>query len=222
MVKIVQTEDGSHTLYVPELNEHYHSTFGAIQESTHVFINSGLLAVDAGIDQVKVFEVGLGTGLNTLLTAIVARKQNLEVDYTAIEKYPLEKEVWSQLNYPLEVQDDDAKEEFRKIHETPWETTQRVNKQFTLTKIKQDIHLFSPPSKEFHLIYFDAFGPDVQPDLWSAKVFQQLYERMMPEGILITYSCKGEVKRNLKSAGFKIEKLPGPPGKREILRAWKS
>jgi len=221
-LEIRRTLDGSDTLFVPELNEHYHSVFGALQESTHVFIKNGFLDVDTGNDPVSVLEVGFGTGLNALLTNLTAKTQGREVHYAAIEKYPLEKEAWSLLNYPLLLQEQDAAEEFRKIHEVAWEEPQKIHKRFTLTKIQQDIRSFSPPKKKFHIVYFDAFGPDVQPDLWSEEVFQHMYHLLMPGGILITYSCKGKVKRNLKIAGFTIEKLPAPPGKREILRARKS
>ncbi len=178
-MKIVQTADGSDTLFVPELNEHYHSTFGAIHESRYIFIEHAFKAIEPDKHPVFIFEVGFGTGLNALLTDLTAKALRREVHYTAIEKYPLEKEVWGQLNYPqLE--------------------------------------------ENFHIIYFDAFGPDVQPDLWSEEIFQNMNRLLETGGIFITYSCKGEVKRNLKAAGFESEKLPGPPGKREILRARKS
>ena len=139
MVKIVQTADGSNTLFVPELNEHYHSTFGALQESRHVFIKNGLLAVETGNVPVSIFEVGFGTGLNALLTGLIATTLRLEVHYTAIEKYPLENDVWDRLNYPVLLQEQDSSEEFRKIHEAPWEEPHQIHKGFTLTKLRKDI-----------------------------------------------------------------------------------
>ena len=221
-MKIVQTADGSDTLFVPELNEHYHSTFGAIRESRYIFIEHGFNAIGPDEDPVFIFEVGFGTGLNALLTNLTAKAQRREVRYTAIEKYPLEKEVWGQFNYPQLIQKQDSSKAFWKIHESPWGVPTEIDDGFILTKIRADILKPIQLEENFNVIYFDAFGPDVQPDLWSEEMFQNMNRLLKPGGIFVTYSCKGEVKRNLKAAGFEIEKLPGPPGKREILRARKS
>ncbi|MBC8315027.1 MAG: tRNA (5-methylaminomethyl-2-thiouridine)(34)-methyltransferase MnmD [Bacteroidetes bacterium] len=221
-MKIVQTADGSDTLFLPELNEHYHSTFGAIHESRYIFIEHAFKAIEPDKVPVFIFEVGFGTGLNALLTDLTAKALRREVRYTAIEKYPLEKEVWGQLNYPQLAQKQDSSKEFRKIHESPWGVPAEIDDGFILTKIRADILKPIQLKEDFNIIYFDAFGPDVQPDLWSEEIFQNMNRLLEPGGIFITYSCKGEVKRNLKAAGFEIEKLPGPPGKREILRARKS
>lgn len=220
-VEIRRTLDGSDTLFVPGLNEHYHSTFGAVQESEHVFINKGLLAVDAVIDPVSVFEVGFGTGLNALLSDLTAQVRNRNLHYSAIELYPLETAILDSLNFTSFLEYPDAREEFGKIHDAQWETTSQLNSYFFLTKLKADLRSFKPPKKHFDVIYFDAFSPDVQPDLWSVAVFEKMFGLLHHDGILITYSCKGVVKRNLVEAGFSIEKLPGPRGKREILRARK-
>ncbi|MFH1296553.1 MAG: tRNA (5-methylaminomethyl-2-thiouridine)(34)-methyltransferase MnmD [Bacteroidota bacterium] len=221
-IEIQRTLDGSDTLFVPELNEHYHSTFGAVQESTHVFIDQGLLVVDNNVDPVAVFEVGFGTGLNALLTLFTAKRQRREVRYTAIELYPLENKVWETLNYPSFLQKPETQELYKKIHEVPWESSHQVSQHFLLTKHKADLRSFILPDSAFDVIYFDAFSPAVQPDLWTKQIFENIYGMLHPGGILVTYSSKGEVKRNLRDAGFSIEKLPGPPGKREILRAKKN
>ncbi|TSA23637.1 MAG: SAM-dependent methyltransferase [Bacteroidetes bacterium] len=221
-VIVTPTLDGSHTLFVPELNEHYHSTYGAVQESEYVFIKQGLLAVGEEVDPVEVFEVGFGTGLNALLALFTAKAQRREVRYTAVELHPLGREVWERLNYPEVLSDPDAGKWFRKIHEAPWEDPCRIEQHFRLTKIEGDLRLLPILESAFQIVFFDAFSPDVQPHLWSREIFGKMFRILRPGGILVTYSCKGEVKRALKEAGFTTEKLPGPPGKREILRAWKS
>jgi len=221
-VKIVQTADGSDTLFVSGLNVHYHSIFGAIRESQHIFIEYGLNAVELKEGAVSVFEVGFGTGLNVLLTDLTAKTQRRKVRYTAIELFPLKKEIWERLNYPSLLAGEDAIVCFEKIHEAPWGVPVKIDDRFILTKIRTDIRKPIQMEEDFHIIYFDAFDPDIQPDLWSKEVFQNMNHLLKPGGILVTYSCKGEVKRNLRSAGFVIEKLPGPLGKREILRARKS
>jgi tRNA U34 5-methylaminomethyl-2-thiouridine-forming methyltransferase MnmC len=220
-VEIKRTLDGSDTLFVPDLNEHYHSTFGAVQESKYVFIECGLMDVDAWVDPVSVFEVGFGTGLNALLTNLTAKALRRKVHYTSIENYPLKHTILGSLNYPSILTEPDAGEEFIKIHEAPWELRHQVNPYFQLTKLKADLRLYDPPKEVFDIVYFDAFAPDVQPDLWTFTVFEKMFRLLRPDGILITYSCKGIVKRNLRETGLSVEKLPGPPGKREILRARK-
>ncbi|MBE0647986.1 MAG: tRNA (5-methylaminomethyl-2-thiouridine)(34)-methyltransferase MnmD [Bacteroidales bacterium] len=218
---ITKTLDGSDTLFVPELNEHYHSTFGAVQESRYVYIEQGLMAVDAMIDPVSVFEVGFGTGLNTLLTDLTAKAQRREVRYTAIELYPIERTILESLNYTSFLSEPDANEKFMKIHEAPWEKAHQLNPHFRLTKLKADLRSFDTPESAFDVVYFDAFAPEVLPDLWTVGIFEKMFRMLRQEGILVTYSCKGIVKQNMKEAGFSIKRLPGPPGKWEMLRARK-
>lgn len=226
-LQIKRTMDGSDTLFVPELNEHYHSTFGAVQESNHVFVRHGLMAVDPEINPVLVFEVGFGTGLNALLSRLSRRASDHIIEYTAIERYPLGKEIWEQLNYHTVPENSDSPDGpdaagfYRLLHHAPWEMPVQLDPHFRLTKFNADLCSADLRINPVDLIYFDAFAPDIQPELWTAEVFEKMFRLMKPGGILITYSCKGTVKRNLKAAGFAIEKLPGPPGKREILRARK-
>ncbi|MFH1160303.1 MAG: tRNA (5-methylaminomethyl-2-thiouridine)(34)-methyltransferase MnmD [bacterium] len=217
-VEIYRTLDGSDTVFVSALKEHYHSTFGAIRESRHVFIEHGLLAVEPDVDPVLVFEMGFGTGLNALLTCLSTMARGHGLNYTAIELNPLEKEVWQQLNYPSLLPEKEAVEVFRRLHEAPWDIPSKIESGFVLTKLRADIRQYIPCGQDFHVVYYDAFGPDVQPELWSKEIFGRMYGLLKPGGILVTYSCKGDVRRALKAAGFSVEKLPGPPGKREILR----
>lgn len=222
---VTTTLDGSHTLFVPHLNEHYHSTFGALQESRHVFVEMGLipaLELTQGKDPVKVFEMGFGTALNALLVCLAARAHLRKVDYSAIELHPLEREVWEKLNYPEMVGDPDAPRLFRRMHESPWETAVGLDPCFRLEKLRGDVRSVQLPRSGFHLIFFDAFSPLIQPELWTAEIFGKMFSSLHPGGVLVTYSCKGGVRRTLQEAGFSPEKLPGPPGKREMLRCWKS
>jgi tRNA U34 5-methylaminomethyl-2-thiouridine-forming methyltransferase MnmC len=214
---IVTTSDGSHTIYVPELNEHYHSVHGAVQESNFIFINSGFNASKA--HPLNIFEVGFGTGLNALLTGLKSIQENRDVNYTTIEKYPLDEAVAGSLNHPLYA-GEGGKELFDLIHSAPWEKWVTINKNFNLKKIKGDLTR-QPVSGKFDLIYFDAFGPDKQPEMWTKDVFGFIASITEVNGILVTYSAKGEVKRNLQSCGFEVTLLPGPPGKRQIIRAIK-
>lgn len=227
--QVTATADGSYTLFVPELNEHYHSVNGAISESMHIFINAGLRAVPPETDPVVILEIGFGTGLNALLTAIEAEKTGRTIEYYTLEAFPLQKEIWSQLNY-ADILDSSmnpgrAEDIFHILHSSPWNEKIKVTSNFTLHKIHQNLdELMVSAGKQsladnLSLIYFDAFGPDVQPEMWTVGVFSGLYEMMTPGGILVTYSVKGDVKRALRTAGFRIEKLPGPAGKREMLLA---
>jgi tRNA U34 5-methylaminomethyl-2-thiouridine-forming methyltransferase MnmC len=215
------TSDGSHTLFVPELNEHYHSTHGAIQESEIVFIQNGLHCLPECLKEINILEVGFGTGLNALLTVLFAKKHRRKINYVAVEPNPLEPELLGNLNYPSLIGSTEAEGYYNKLHETGWTYPAFLSDYFIISKIQAPLEEITLRDEQFHLVYFDAFGPDVQPELWTEQVFVQLYKCMKPEGILVTYSCKGIVKRALKAAGFAISKLPGPPGKREVLRAVK-
>jgi tRNA U34 5-methylaminomethyl-2-thiouridine-forming methyltransferase MnmC len=214
---LVKTSDGSHTLYVPELNEHYHSVHGAVRESEYIFIGEGYCK--CGQDPLNIFEVGFGTGLNVLLTAVKSQEDDREIYYTSVEKYPLEETMISALNHSG-FAGRSGRELFDLIHGASWNKWQRVMKNFNLLKVKADLKEYIPDGR-FHLVYFDAFGPEKQPDMWTEKVFSSIFAATEPGGILVTYSAKGEVKRNLRACGFKVSVLPGPPGKRHITRAVK-
>jgi tRNA U34 5-methylaminomethyl-2-thiouridine-forming methyltransferase MnmC len=219
--KLVTTSDGSHTLYVPELGEHYHSVHGAVQESTHVFIKHGLEALPVGEGHLHIFEMGLGTGLNLLLTALQPLQR--PVHYVSIEAYPVNADEAASLNYgSLFNEHPEAKALLHAIHNLPWGEPAELKPGFTIHKIHaklSDLPWGSLP--QFNLVYFDAFAPDVQPNLWTEEVFAALYNQMQLGGTLVTYCAKGSVKRAMKTAGFTIERLPGPPGKREMTRAVK-
>jgi tRNA U34 5-methylaminomethyl-2-thiouridine-forming methyltransferase MnmC len=221
-VELKQTEDGSSTLYVPELDETYHSTHGAIQESRHVFIEAGLkkLLLEAGSSKksIKVFEVGFGTGLNALLSLIEVNGGDISLEYQSIELYPLQDIVIGQLNYSSALEDN--KSYFQHIHESPWEIKVDITDQFKLYKINQSFIEFDTADK-FDLIYFDAFGPSKQSELWAKDILKKCYQMLHPAGVLVTYSAKGQLKRDLKDLGFKVEALPGPPGKAQMTRAIK-
>lgn len=212
------TEDGSHTLYVPELDEHYHSVHGAKQESQHVFIQSGLHYCCKSKTNLHIFEVGFGTGLNALLTLKECKALNINVNYTSVEKYPISHEEIRALNYSSILPG--FEDVFYDLHRAKWNETIQITEIFTLKKVETDLVGFQH-SGMYDLVYFDAFAPDLQPDLWSEEVFSQLYQSLNKNGILVTYSAKGFVKRNLKAAGFTVTKIPGPPGKREMIRALK-
>jgi tRNA U34 5-methylaminomethyl-2-thiouridine-forming methyltransferase MnmC len=217
--KLVFTGDGSHSLFVPEINEHYHSSFGALNESRHVFIEAGLHFLLAEKSTIHVLEIGFGTGLNALLTCLEAKNHN--IGYTAIEAYPLSFDTIQKLNYPTLLKDENAGRVFRELHKSEWEQPCNITAQFVLTKKKVFLEEAEFCPQSFHLIYFDAFAPEVQPELWTGSIFQRLFGWLAPGGVLVTYSSKGAVKQNLRSAGFTIERLAGPPGKRHILRAKK-
>ncbi len=218
----VITKDGSPTISIPEMNVTYHSIHGAIQESEHVFIKTGLL--DSGIfDYIgvhQVLEIGFGTGLNALLTLIEADKHRSLIYYTAIEPFPLDELVITQLNYCEQLKQPHYQRLFDKMHQCGWEEMYEITEYFRLTKYKTTLQQFST-GESFSIIYFDAFAPNAQPELWTKEIFEKLYNLMTEGGILVTYCSKGDVQRAMKAAGFKIEKIPGPPGKREMIRAAK-
>ncbi|MBI5219315.1 MAG: tRNA (5-methylaminomethyl-2-thiouridine)(34)-methyltransferase MnmD [Bacteroidia bacterium] len=216
------TGDGSHTLYVPELNEHYHSTHGAIRESSHIFIHAGLKSIDISSDPINILEIGFGTGLNALLTFLEAKKNNQTIYYTGIEAHPLDRSVYEKLNYCSLIREAGLKTIFLKLHEAEWDETECISEKFILEKIHRKIEDFIPDNNRYNIVYFDAFSPAVQPDIWTEEIFKKIAKSMLPGGILVSYSTKGDVKRALKASGFTIKKLPGPKGKREILRAVKN
>ncbi len=219
--KIIKTADGSTTLYLEDWNEHYHSKHGAIQEAQHVFIEKGLFhALDLNKrSHISILEMGFGTGLNALLTAFEAEKQSVKINYTGIEGFPLESEITSQLNYS-ELLSNKYEQLFRKIHAVSWESEHEISPNFFLTKNQlmfEDISF----KDQFDLIYFDAFGSRVQPDLWERSMLEKMYTALKSKGVFVTYAAKGSVRRCLAELGFKVERLEGPPGKRHMLRAEK-
>ncbi len=217
--ELVKTDDGSDTLFVKELGEHYHSTFGAIQESKHIFIAAGLRSCNK--DPLIVFEVGFGTGLNAYLTLLDSVNTNQTIRFITIEKYPLSGEIWSKLNYPFLVTGDDQ-ELFSRIHEVRWNDQVEITSNFSIHKISLDLsELDYSALPLFDLIYFDAFSPEKQPELWETSVFQRLSDQCAPGGKIVTYCAKGAVRRSLNEVGFITERIPGPPGKREMLRGTK-
>ncbi|MCW3086606.1 MAG: SAM-dependent methyltransferase [Bacteroidetes bacterium] len=227
--ELIKTEDGSHSLYVKELNEHYHSTHGAIQESKHVFIEAGLKHFCAAFsgNQINILEIGLGTGLNALLTFFETKKISQTIDYTALEAFPISSELAKQLNYVelLSEKNSHAKADlqntFDQLHDSEWGKKNAISDQFNFKKIKETLQQIVFENEQFDLIYFDAFGPPVQPEMWTEPIFQKIYNATKSNGILVTYCAKGEVKRTLKKVGFTVESIPGPPEKREMIRAKK-
>lgn len=218
MMELERTADGSYTLYVPELDEHYHSVKGALTESQHIFIEMGLKHSSA--PEPHILEIGLGTGLNAFLTLLAAEEMQRKVHYTGIERYPLAEETLRQLDYPGII-GKKQEEDYYAIHQAPWEKETNLSPWFTLHKIEGDFtrHTFQ---KGYDIIYFDAFAPEKQPEMWEQSLFNTLYNVLNEGGILTTYCAKGVVRRMLQTAGFTVERLPGPPGgKREILRATK-
>jgi len=218
-IEIRQTADGSNTLYLPDLDETYHSSHGAVQEAMHVFIEHGLKYVYAqGGKEIRIFEMGFGTGLNALLTAQWSKSLNHPITYIGIELHPVPDEIWQNMEY---VQVPSGTEEYAKIMSAAWEKSVEIHPFFQLRKIKMDILRFQP-SEQVDLIYYDAFGPRAQSEMWDIPVLSKMYDLLKPGGYFITYCAQGQMKRNLKSLGFSLEALPGPPGKREITRARKN
>ncbi|TDP60898.1 tRNA (5-methylaminomethyl-2-thiouridine)(34)-methyltransferase MnmD [Flavobacterium dankookense] len=215
--EIIQTKDGSTTFYLPELNETYHSKNGAIQEAYHVFIKNGFSLFER--KPISILEIGFGTGLNAFITSLESQKNNQIIDYVGVEAYPVSMDEAFTMNYVNQI-DASKKEEFKKIHQMDWETPIQVNPTFHLTKRKQFFQDIADV-EVFDLIYFDAFGYDVQPELWSDEIFLKMFNALKSGGILVTYACRTVIKNSMIAAGFKIEKLPGAPGKREMLRASK-
>ena len=213
-LKKIITADNSPTLYHPDLDEHYHSINGALQESMHVFINAGLKEITK--DKISILEIGFGTGLNALLTFTENLNVKKEIYYEAIEKFPLSTEMIKILQQSHIFNSVIS----RQIHRAVWEKKIKISNHFTLKKIQTDL-LDYQPTQTFDLIYFDAFAPEKQPELWTEEIFTKLYEATNQNGILVTYSAKGIVKQALRDAGFFVKRLPGPKGKRHMVRAVK-
>jgi len=225
---LIITKDGSHTVSIPEMNVSYHSLHGAIQESMHVFIHEGLrfFITKNPTTEIHVLEMGFGTGLNALLSLMEASR-NLNIHYTAIELFPLTIEEVKTLNYCEQLKREDLLTSFGIMHHCEWERDVAINPFFTIHKLQLSLLdignsiIFHDSSLRPDIIYFDAFAPAAQPELWTREVFKMLYSILKGNGVLVTYCSKGEVRRAMQSAGFVVEKVPGPPGKREIIRAVK-
>lgn len=216
--EIIITADGSTTIHLPDWNEQYHSKHGAIQEAYHVFIKHGLEFVSK--PQISILEIGFGTGLNAFISLIEATKKELELNYVGVEAYPVDLDEVKLLNYVSELKAESFAEYFNQIHANEWEKEVKISDHFSLTKRKQFFHEIQEVN-QYDLVYFDAFGARVQPDLWTKEIFAIMYEAMKSDSILVTYAAKGSVRRAMQSVGFEVERLPGPPGKREMLRALK-
>lgn len=214
--EIIETKDGSKTIYIPGIYENYHSTHGALQEAMHVFIKSGLDEIK--LDELNVLEIGFGTGLNAIITLIAGQNDKKTIHYTGLEAFPVTQEEIELLKYD-ELEDISSySEEFQKLHTAKWNEPVKINEQFTLTKVEQKMEDFIPTEGHFDLIYFDAFGPRAQPFMWTDEVLSKMYDALSTNGVFVTYCAKGDVRRSLISLGFEVEKIPGPPGKREMLR----
>ncbi len=210
------TDDGSHTLYVPEIDETYHSTHGAIQESMHIFIHSGLLHCKK--QMLNLLEIGFGTGLNAFLAAVTAQDASYTINYHTLEKFPVPAEQALQLNFSQQSAVHNSRELFEKIHLAEWEKEVEISGNFRLKKLNSDFTSYTPDTK-FDVVFFDAFSPEKQPEMWTKKQFEKIFAACNEGAVLTTYCAKGVVRRTLQEVGFKVERLPGPPGKREILRA---
>lgn len=218
--EIIRTGDGTSTIYLPEWEENYHSKHGATQEALHVFIEKGLTHYlsKSSVNKVSILEIGFGTGLNALLSILQARVQELDMHYSAVEAYPVQQEELDSLNYAEVLDQENIAQLFKKLHDSPWEQEIDLAPYFRLHKRKQFFSEISDVDR-FDLIYFDAFGPRVQPELWTEIIFEKMYKALRDNGSLVTYSAKGAVRRAMQTVGFEVERLEGPPGKREMLRA---
>lgn len=219
-IKIILSDDGSHTLFVEELNETYHSIRGAIAESQYVFIQNGLEYFKAK-DKLKIFEVGLGTGLNALLTLIAANQFKVKVEYHSLEAYPLHEEVTDLLNYDQLIDVQEARGVLKSLHALEWGKENRISEYFSFTKIHAQLFDFEFSSYDFDIIYYDAFAPSKQPDMWSVENFRKVTDALKPGGIIVSYCANGQFKRDLKSLGLQLDILPGPLGKKEMTRGIK-
>lgn len=219
-LKIITTSDGSHSLLNEELNETYHSVHGAVQESLHVFIQNGLHYFREKFmpKNISILEIGFGTGLNVLLAMQAAKQLPIPFQYTTLEAFPLEEKVWSELNYADNL---NLKNEFHMLHQVSWQEKHGILPTFQFQKqhIKLQDVILEPSS--FDIIFFDAFAPSKQPELWEINVLHKVTGALRKNGVFVTYCAKGQLKRDLKNLGLKVESLPGPPGKKEMVRATK-
>lgn len=223
--KVITTQDGSKTIQIEDWNEQYHSIHGAIQEAQHVFIKHGLHYFNTILDSkfknhISILEIGFGTGLNAFISLLEAEKLSTDIDYVGVEAYPVCEEELTQLNYSERLDANNESKTFEKLHAVTWEKKHHINSNFSLCK-KELFFSEITDLNTYNIIYFDAFGARVQPELWSESMFERMYNALKDNGVLVTYSAKGSVRRAMQSVGFIVERLPGPPGKREMLRAIK-
>lgn len=217
--ELIKTDDGSSSIYLPDWDESYHSRHGAVQEAYHVFIENGLDLFQNN-SKVNILEIGFGTGLNCFISFLESTKRNLELTYDGVEAFPLKAKEISQLNYVKILKAESNSNIFHLLHEIPWEKYSKISSNFKLVKRKQFFNEIDDKNK-FDLIYFDAFGARVQPELWTEEIFKLMHNSLTDGGVLVTYSAKGSVRRAMIAVGFSIERLHGPPGKREMLRGTK-
>ena len=222
-IRLIETEDRSHSLYVPELNETYHSFHGAIQESQHVFIREGLHYYfnRQQTRSIKILEIGFGTGLNALLTYKYFIKRNVKIKYNTIEPFPIGKAIWSKLNYVELLNITKGKEVYKQMHTTVWNTEKEVVEGYLFTKFDDKLENASLRYNYYDIVFFDAFAPSKQPGMWKLFLLEKITQSIKPGGVFVTYCAQGQFKRNLKSTGLNVETLPGPPGKKEMVRGIK-
>lgn len=216
--EIIHTSDGSTTIHIKEWDECYHSKHGAIQEAKHVFIKNGLALFPN--QKVSILEIGFGTGLNAFITYLEAKELGQTIEYVGVEAFPISEDELKSMNYPEELDALESETIFHKMHALNWEEKKDLSSNFSLTKRKQFFEEIEDIEK-FDLIYFDAFGYRVQPELWTLLIFQKMFNALKSNSVLVTYAARGVIKRNMTEAGFTVEKLAGPPGKREMFRARK-
>lgn len=219
--QIIETQDGSHSIFSERFGVPYHSKYGAIQESRHVFIEAGLYLQALSRKTVTILEIGFGTGLNAFLTLLESEKRGFHTEYVAVEAFPVDLKQVRQLNYPELLGEPPRTEEFYLLHEAEWNKEHRINEYFLFRKVRgafEEIDF----QEAFDLLYFDAFAPNAQPELWEYPVLERMYRALRKEGVLVTYCAKGVVKRRFKALGFEVETIKGPPGKREMIRCRKN
>jgi tRNA U34 5-methylaminomethyl-2-thiouridine-forming methyltransferase MnmC len=219
-LKILETEDGSHSLYREDIRESYHSLKGALRESEHVYIREGLQLLFSAKEVIRIFELGFGTGLNALLAGQAALENKLPLHYHSLEAYPLSKDIWEKLNYPHEIGLKNGL--WNKIHESAWEEEVKISAHFTLQKEQKTLEEANLGTSIYDLVFYDAFAPSKQPELWTLEPLEKVVQAMKPGAILVTYCAQGQFKRNLKALSMEVETLKGPPGKKEMVRAFKS
>ena len=222
-IRLIETQDGSHSLYVPELNETYHSFHGAIQESQHVFIRMGLHYFQDRFqtNEVNILEVGFGTGLNAILSYKDLKKKKIKTWYDTIEPFPIGENIWKKLNYVEKLDFEGVREIFNQLHNSPWGTKNELSEGYLFTKYKQKLEDIELLPNHYDMVYFDAFAPNKQPDIWQLDQLKKVVKSMKEEGVFVTYCAQGQFKRNLREAGLEIESLPGSLGKKEMVRGRK-
>jgi tRNA U34 5-methylaminomethyl-2-thiouridine-forming methyltransferase MnmC len=217
-IDFITSKDGSHTLFLPHLNETYHSLHGAVKESEYVYVDKGLAVLAEKKDEITVFEIGFGTGLNALLTLIFSLDKSIKINYHTLEPFPLSKEIFTRLNYIELLQKENLREDFYKMHESEGGEIVQVNENFNFCRYRSTLENYTSLNVSPDLIYYDAFAPSKQPEIWSLDNLKKIKSMIIEEGILVTYCASGQFKRDLKEAGFRVEVLQGPPGKNQMTR----